>query len=163
MAEPKALVITFHCVRHASAEGLTKEDRELLAIAAQAATAAYAPYSRFRVGAALRFADGRTFVGANQENASFPAGTCAERAALHGALSAVPDGVVSAMAITTPDGPEGGPVAPCGICRQVLLEQEFRQGAPVRLLLGTTNGPVFELESSGSLLPLSFDASFLPR
>jgi cytidine deaminase len=126
-----------------------------------AAGRAYAPYSRFLVGAALLQSNGVVVTGNNQENASFPAGICAERTALHAALSLDPTAIVVEMAIVVPSAPPDRPVSPCGICRQALLEQEHRQGAPIRLLLASSNGRVIELERAGDLLPLSFDASFL--
>lgn len=140
---------------------LPEADRELLELAARAAEGAYAPYSRFHVGAALRTADGRVVPGSNQENASFPVGTCAERAALNGAMSQWPSAKVEVMAVVVPGITADRPVSPCGICRQALLEQELRQGAPMRLLLGGAKGPIVELASARELLPLSFDASFL--
>lgn len=154
-----ALTLTY--VEHDSAETLPAADRQLLLAATDAASKAYAPYSRFHVGAALRFTNGEVTSGSNQENASFPAGICAERTALHAAMSAKPDGVVEAMAIVVPGVAGSRPVSPCGICRQALLEQEHRQGGPMRILLAVPEGPVYELASARSLLPLSFDASFL--
>ena len=100
--------------------------------------------------------------GNNQENASYPAGTCAERTALHAAMSQDPDGVGETMAIVVPSVTGERPVTPCGICRQALLEQEVRQqGAPLRLLMAVPNGPVYEVRRAAHLLPLAFDASFL--
>ncbi|MCB0766750.1 MAG: cytidine deaminase [Flavobacteriales bacterium] len=149
-------------VIHASAAGLSEADQTLLNAAHEAALRAYAPYSNFQVGAALRMRDGRVVTGSNQENASFPAGTCAERTALHAAMAFDPNGVVETMAIVVPSVTGERPVTPCGICRQALLEQEMRQKrAPLRLLMAVPNGPVYEVSSAGQLLPLSFDASFL--
>ena len=149
-------------VIHASAAGLSEADQTLLNAAHEAALRAYAPYSNFQVGAALRMRDGRVVTGSNQENASFPAGTCAERTALHAAMAFDPNGVVETMAIVVPSVTGERPVTPCGICRQALLEQEMRQKrAPLRLLMAVPNGPVYEVRSAGQLLPLSFDASFL--
>lgn len=149
-------------VIHASASDLPEADQALLNAAHEAALRAYAPYSNFQVGAALRMRDGRVVLGNNQENASFPAGTCAERTALHAAMAFDPNGVAEAMAIVVPSVTGERPVTPCGICRQALLEQEMRQKRePLRLLMGVPNGPVYEVRSAGQLLPLSFDASFL--
>jgi cytidine deaminase len=145
---------------HDLPEGLPPADRALLELAREASARAYAPYSRFLVGAALRMEDGTVVTGNNQENASFPAGICAERTALHAAMSQWPEGRVVEMAIAVPQVKGDRAVSPCGICRQALLEQELRQGSPIRLLL-VGAGPVFELERAGSLLPLSFDGSFL--
>ena len=140
---------------------LAAEDQALLDSAQAAASRAYAPYSRFHVGASLRTTDGGVVSGNNQENASFPAGICAERTALHAAMAARPDAVVDVMAIVVPTGDPMRPVTPCGICRQALVEQEQRQGRSMRLLMCVPGGPVWEVARAGDLLPLSFDASFL--
>jgi cytidine deaminase len=159
MSDEHTLTIRYreHSTRHA----LSGMQRDLLDQATKAAGRAYAPYSRFHVGAALLQSNGIVVTGNNQENASFPAGICAERTALHAALSQDAAAIVVEMAITVPSAPVGRPVSPCGICRQALLEQEYRQGAPIRLLLASIDGPVIELERAGDLLPFSFDASFL--
>jgi cytidine deaminase len=153
--------VTINYTEHASADALSAADKRLVEEAHAAALRAYAPYSRFKVGAALRMADGRQVTGNNQENASFPAGICAERTALHAAMSANADGRVEVMAIIVPSAKGERPVAPCGICRQALLEQEFRQGGPMRLLMAVPGGPIVELASAKDLLPFSFDATFL--
>lgn len=143
------------------AADIPAQDLELLRSAAEASERAYAPYSKFHVGAALRTSAGTIITGNNQENASYPAGTCAERTALHSAMSQDPGAVVTEMAIVVPQAKGKSPVAPCGICRQALLEQETRQGSPIRLLLGWPEGPVIQLKDCRGLLPLSFDASYL--
>ena len=150
-------------VIHASAAGLSEADQTLLNAAHEAALRAYAPYSNFQVGAALRMRDGRVVTGSNQENASFPAGTCAERTALHAAMAFDPNGVVETMAIVVPSVTGERPVTPCGICRQALVEQERRQEGPIRLLMGIVKGPVIETFSAETLLPLSFDSSQLSK
>lgn len=154
--------IALHYMQHASWKALPKEDAELLRLAAKAARNAYAPYSKFKVGAALRLEDGEIIPGSNQENASFPAGICAERTALHAAMTVVPKGVVESIAIVVPQVRGSRPVTPCGICRQALVEQERRQEGPIRLLMGIVNGPVIEMFSVDALLPLSFDSKHLP-
>ena len=124
---------------------------------------AYAPYSNFHVGAALRMKSGAVITGNNQENASFPAGICAERTALHAAMSADRSAAVEAIAVVVPQVKGDMPISPCGICRQALLEQETRQGSAVRVLLATSEGAVIELASAADLLPLHFDRSQLKR
>lgn len=156
---PKELVLRY--MQHDRAEDLRESDLQLLRSAGEASARAYAPYSKFHVGAALRTKSGSITTGNNQENASYPAGTCAERTALHSAMSQDPATVITEMAIVVPQAAGKSPVAPCGICRQALLEQEVRQGAPIRLLLGWPEGPVIELKDCRGLLPLSFDSSFL--
>jgi cytidine deaminase len=160
MSAPKSVVLEY--LQHGSVKDLSPADQELVLAAHEAALMAYAPYSKFLVGAALRTKDGVVVIGSNQENASFPAGICAERTALHSAMAQDPTAIVETMAIVVPSVTDQRPVTPCGICRQALLEQEQRQGRkPMRLLMTVPNGSVYELASAGSLLPLSFDASFL--
>lgn len=160
MATSGSVVVDYKV--YTSASELTPEDRELVQAAHAAALRAYAPYSNFLVGAALRTSAGAITTGSNQENASFPAGTCAERTALHAAMSQDPGTVITTMAVIVPQVTGERPVSPCGICRQALLEQEVRQDRrPLRMLMAVHNGPVYELRSAGMLLPLSFDASFL--
>jgi cytidine deaminase len=155
--------IALHYMQHASWTALPEDDRELLELAAKAARNAYAPYSKFKVGAALRMESGELVPGSNQENASFPAGICAERTALHAAMAVLPKGVVESIAIVVPQVKGTRPVTPCGICRQALVEQERRQEGPIRLLMGIVKGPVIETFSAETLLPLSFDSSQLSK
>ena len=149
--------------RRMNPDELAPVDRDLVERAIAAASRAYAPYSRFLVGAALRMGSGAVVEGNNQENASFPAGICAERTALHHAMAMDPKGVVQCIAVAVPQVKGDAPVSPCGICRQALLEQETRQGAPLRVLLAASSGAVIEIERAADLLPLHFDASFLPK
>lgn len=160
MATTGSIVVEY--LVHPNVAALSADDQDLVKAAHAAALLAYAPYSNFRVGAALRTTDGRVVTGNNQENASFPAGICAERTALHSAMSQDPTTVITTMAVIVPQVTGERPVSPCGICRQALLEQEARQDrTPLRLLMAIHNGPIFELRTAGALLPLSFDASFL--
>ena len=127
-------------------------DRELLNLAIQARKNAYAPYSGFRVGAALLASDGRVFCGSNIENASYSATICAERAAFSAAISA---GVrnFSAIAIAGGKGETADPcVAPCGVCRQVMAE--FCEIGDFEILLG--NETEIACYSLGDLFPYQF-------
>jgi cytidine deaminase len=155
--------VTTVYMHHPTWSALPKDDQELLKLAQRAARNAYARYSKFKVGSALHMESGEIVPGSNQENAAFPAGICAERAALHAAMTMLPRGTVDCVAIVVPQVKGRDPVTPCGICRQALLEQELRQGAPIRLLMGNVRGPVLETYSIESLLPLSFDSSFLRK
>jgi cytidine deaminase len=148
-------------LEHGNWKSLPASDRDLLLAAQAAARKAYAKYSKFKVGAALRTTDGRMTIGSNQENASFPAGSCAERSALHACMSLSPEAYIDVIAVVAPKAKGRDPIPPCGICRQALVEQERRQGGPLRILLGSPGGEVLEIGSAESLLPLSFDASFL--
>nr|WP_243047589.1 cytidine deaminase [Dyella sp. RRB7] len=122
----------------------------LLTMARQAREQAYAPYSRFLVGAALVTRDGRHFSGCNVENASYGLCNCAERTALFTAVAAgCKPGDFEALAVI---GDTQGPISPCGACRQVMAEL-CREDMPV--WLGNLNGVVQET-TVGALLPGSF-------
>ncbi|MBP5561458.1 MAG: cytidine deaminase [Muribaculaceae bacterium] len=134
------------------------EDQKILVDRAREATkGSYSPYSHFRVGAAIRLDNGTIVTGANQENASFPAGTCAERSACFYAGAKYPDVPFSAIAIAAwhEDDFVEAPCAPCGVCRQSLLEYETQGGKPVEVLLAGRD-TVYVLDSLRSLLPLAF-------
>ncbi|MBE3573874.1 MAG: cytidine deaminase [Firmicutes bacterium] len=135
-------------------EPLDGPDRELLEAALQARSRAYAPYSGFAVGAAVRTADGRIFAAGNIENASYPATICAERVA---ASQAVAAGVRHIVAVAVVAG-SPGPCAPCGVCRQFL--REF--GPQARIIMANLEGRV-EIRSLQELLPLSFGPGDLGR
>jgi cytidine deaminase len=133
---------------------IPREDALLLEKAVSACDNAYAPYSHFKVGAAVRLSDGMIVTGNNQENVSFPAGVCAERSALNYAHAKYPEQPVEAIAIAAKNKEIlcQKPVSPCGICRQVLLESEKRAGKPIRIILGS-KGTVRIFESVKDLLP----------
>lgn len=136
---------------------LSAEDQELVRAAIGATANSYARYSNFNVGAALRLADGSITTGANQENAAFPSGLCAERCAIFAAQSHHPEHAITALAIAAKNvnGLMPDPVSPCGACRQVILEMEDRYQQPVRILLYGTRG-VYCINSVKDLMPLSF-------
>ena len=146
-----------------SAADLNPADAELLKKAKEVTAHAYAPYSRFRVGAAARLDNGQVITGTNQENASFPAGICAERVLLSTAASLYPGVPIDTLAISyhNDHGPSDNPISPCGICRQSLQEFEQRTGKPIRLLLGGGKGPVYIFPQSDLLLPFAFTADEL--
>jgi cytidine deaminase len=137
---------------------LDEADRKLVEQACDATRNSYSPYSKFRVGAALKLADGQVFLGSNQENASFPVGSCAERTAFFAASAAAPDVAPTAIAIAAwTDGQfTENPVSPCGMCRQALLEAERRQGSPIQVILYGTEG-IHIVRKIEDLLPLSFN------
>ncbi|MFD1467229.1 cytidine deaminase [Hymenobacter caeli] len=133
--------------------------------AARAATGqAYAPYSRFFVGAALLLADGTLFQGTNQENAAYPSGLCAERTALFGLAAARPGHapIVGMAVAARPAHGDFGPAMPCGACRQVMLEYEIRQGLPIPLLLPSRHGTILRFAALTDLMPFTFQANDLP-
>ena len=143
---------------YASDAELPPADLALLAAARTATKDAYAPYSHFRVGAAARLANGEIITGTNQENASFPAGICAERTLLSVAGAQHPGVAIDTLAISydNENGPSDRPISPCGICRQSLQEFEQRTGKPVRLVLGGREGKIFVIPRAGLLLPFAF-------
>lgn len=137
---------------------LEPQDRELLTAARAVTAKAYAPYSRFLVGAVARLKNGATVSGTNQENASYPVGICAERALLSSASMLHTDVPINSMAIAyhNLDGSSDTPVSPCGMCRQALREYEDRTDQKIRLILSGMEGKVFVIPVSSQLLPLSF-------
>ena len=144
-------------IKHCPLDELSVADRELIEQAMKATDNAYAEYSHFYVGAALRLANGRIVIGANQENAAFPSGLCAERTAVFSAQANFPDQSIEALALVArnDNGLIDNPVTPCGACRQVLLGVEERYGLPMRILMYGKSG-VYSVGSAKDLLPLSF-------
>lgn len=138
--------------------GLTDAERLLVDEARQATQRSYAPYSHFRVGAAIALDNGVIVPGSNQENAAFPSGTCAERSACFYAHARYPKARFKMIAVAArgTDGEfQAEPVAPCGACRQALLEYETLAGAPVPVLL-VGREKIYRLPSVASTLPFAF-------
>lgn len=144
-------------------EQLPADEQELLAAARAVIDHSYAPYSNFRVAAAVRLANGRIVTGNNMENASYPLCICAEQVALGAASSHHPGIPVTAMAIAVKgvSHPVGHPAAPCGACRQVISENEDRHDQPIVLLLQGETGDIYRIRSVKDILPLSFDGTYL--
>ena len=136
---------------------LSVEDKELIECAQRATYNSYANYSHFYVGAALRMDNNEIQIGANQENAAFPSGVCAERSAIFAAQSTHPEQSISTLAIAARNdkGYISTPITPCGACRQVILEIEERYKKPVRILLYGEHC-IYQLDSIKDLLPLAF-------
>ena len=146
----------------ASPDELSAKEQQVIEEALKAAGDAYAPYSGFRVGAALLLDNGEMVRGNNQENAAYSNGLCAERVAMFNANSNYPEAGIEMIAVAAmKDGAYlEEPVYPCGSCRQALLESENRYKKSIRILMYGQN----RIHIAGSvkdLLPLSFDASFL--
>lgn len=139
-------------------EELDAADRELLNAAKKVAMNAYAPYSQFKVGAAVRLESGKIVLGTNVENAAFPSGICAERSVLSNASSNYPGDkpVAIAIAAINESGLTTDPVSPCGNCRQVIAEEEYRNGNNIRIILKGKN-KIRMIEKGGDLLPLQFN------
>lgn len=146
-----------------SRSDLAKPIADLVDMAEEAVKDAYAPYSNFYVGAAVLLSDGKVIKGSNFENASYPLCLCAERVALGSVHSQYPGAIVKSIAVTAknPKQPVTEPVAPCGACRQVLLEYEQKQGSPLQVIMFGESGKVVIAESSEQLLPMAFGHKFL--
>ena len=153
----KNINITY--TEYKSVEELIPEDRELVSAAIEAMSGAYAPYSHFHVGAAVRLSNGQIVRGANQENAAFPSGLCAERTAMFAAGSRYPDKDMLSIAIA--GGVHGrlgkSPATPCGACRQVMAEYEKRSGVHMSILL-IGRDEVWKFSRVEDLLPYIFDS-----
>jgi len=154
--------ISFSYREYERPEELDADDQELIKAAKEAAKLAYAPYSRFMVGAAIRLESGRIVHGSNVENAAFPSGICAERTVIAGAVSNYPDDkpVALAIAAITEGGLPAESVSPCGNCRQVIAEEEGRTGKQIRIILSGKN-KIQVIDSVGPLLPLQFSRDSL--
>lgn len=136
-----------------SIEELEAEDMELTLRAREATQRSHAPYSSFRVGAALRLKSGAIICGSNFESEVYPATMCAERVALYYALTQHSDDPIESVAIASQ--PSERECAPCGQCRQVLLDAERRQGSPIRIIMsGETTASI--AQSAEALLPYGF-------
>lgn len=144
---------------------LTPAEKALLDEARRATYRSYAPYSHFSVGAAVELADGTIVSGSNQENAAYPSGLCAERTAMFYANSRYPDQPIRRICIAARNT-EGKfletPIAPCGACRQSLLEAEQRAGNDIEVMLDGTSG-IRVVHSIKDLLPFCFDDSYLQK
>mgnify|MGYP003429224133 FL=1 len=124
---------------------------------------AYAPYSKFRVGAAILLDNGKVVLGSNQENAAYPSGLCAERVAIFQAGSIYPQAKILKMAITAASDSNKtmSPIPPCGACRQSIAEYEIKQENPIEIYFMGEIGEIYQSSSLKNLLPLMFDKKFL--
>jgi len=142
---------------------LDAEHIALIQKAIGAAEKAYAPYSNFRVGAAVLLENGEIMAAGNQENAAYPSGMCAERTALYYCKALFPEVKIKTLAILALDRNNNilqEPVPPCGACRQVISETiERNRGSFTLLLHGSEKSYIYS--DAGSLLPLSFGPSHL--
>ncbi len=140
-----------------SFDELSVDEQQLVEKAREATNNSYSPYSKFRVGAAVLLNNGKVVIGANQENAAFPSGLCAERTAVFAAQANFPDQPIRMLAIAAADahGLRSAPVSPCGSCRQVILQMESRYHQSVEILLSGTSR-IYRFHSIKDLLPFSF-------
>ena len=159
----KEINITTSAIIFESISELSSTDNSLMQKAIEARKKAYAPYSKFNVGCALLLNNGKVITGNNQENAAYPSGMCAERVAIWKAGSEYPDMQVKKIAITASSSLKvvDQPIGPCGACRQTLSEYEINQKKPIEVLFMGEIGKIIKTTSLLSLLPFSFDNSFL--
>jgi cytidine deaminase len=144
-------------------EHLEEKYANLLRQAQDICKSAYAPYSNFFVGAALLLENGEIVKGANQENAAYPSGMCAERTAMYWAGANYPNVKIEAVAVAARNKMSDNflAVTPCGGCRQVMAEYENVQKEPIKLIMKGDGGKIYTLQSVGDLLPLKFDEASL--
>ena len=146
-----------------SLDELEPQDAELVRLAHEATKSSYAPYSKFHVGAAVRMANGEIVTGNNIENAAYPSGLCAERVTMFAAMAQYPGVTFEALALTAHSATKtiGEPVAPCGACRQVMVEVEQVSKQPLRVLCQGETGPIMVFDGVESLMPFVFLDKFL--
>jgi cytidine deaminase len=159
----KPLTITSRLEVYDSIEEVSQDIQDLMEKAFEVRDAAYAPYSNFKVGAAIYLENGEVVVGSNQENASYPSGLCAERTAVYYAGAKYPNIKILKIAITAKSLRHKvvSPVPPCGACRQALVEYEVKQEEPIELFFMGETGKVVKADSVKDLLPLVFDSTCL--
>jgi len=154
------LTVTCSFERFASRDQLNQTIQPMLDACVDAMHRAYAPYSSFRVGAAILLENGVIVQGNNQENAAYPSGLCAERIAFFAAGANYPGVRIMAASVTASSAQytEGDPVTPCGGCRQCMLEYELKQDADIPLYMMSPSGEVTMSPSIKQLLPLFFES-----
>ncbi len=152
--------ITIPFIEYDQIDELDELYRSILLAARESIKHAHAPYSKFRVGAALLTESGKIISGSNQENASFPIGACAEKVAIYlHQMTTTADPIV-AIAVTAVSDIKDIPlpISPCGSCRQILGETQTLQGKPIQLLLQGSHGPIYFFTSVTDMLPFGFSA-----
>ena len=146
-------------IRRLEIKNLTKDRQSLVELARRAALSAYAPYSGFKVGAAVLMSDGTVYTGNNQENAAYGQSVCAERVALLYAQAQKPGVAPEAVAIAAIENGclTTSPVTPCGACRQVMAEYQTKAGKPMEILL-VGAGKIWKFSKVDDILPFIFDS-----
>ncbi|MDR6761166.1 cytidine deaminase [Flavobacterium sp. 2755] len=159
----KEISITSSFTIYDNINELSQDIQDLMNQAIEIRKKAYAPYSKFRVGAALLLDNGKVILGSNQENAAYPSGLCAERTAIFYAGSAYPEAKILKMAITAASDTNQTqtPIPPCGSCRQSIAEYEIKQDTPIEIYFMGEIGEVYKSASLKNLLPFMFDKKFL--
>jgi len=161
----KTITVSAEVTIYENLSELPSREQELMLAAGKAMLGAYAPYSNFRVGAAVLLESGEIIIGNNQENAAYPSGLCAERVALFAARANHPGQKILAVAIQAASESiaVSQPVSPCGGCRQVMAEYELNQNSDIPVLFCGESGPIYRMDSVSSLLPLVFKGEFLEK
>lgn len=159
----KKLTITTDLEIFDAVDDLPGDVQNLMEQAVTARDKSYSPYSKFRVGAALLLDNEEVITGSNQENASYPAGLCAERTAIFYAGAKFPEAKVQKLVITAKSMNHvvDVPTPPCGSCRQAIAEYEMKQKEPIEIFFMGETGKVVKAHSIKDLLPLIFDNSYL--
>ncbi|MBP5676328.1 MAG: cytidine deaminase [Bacteroidales bacterium] len=155
----KEITLKLNYTEYDSIEEMSQEDQQLVKAALESQAGSYSPYSNFQVGAALRLANGVIVKGANQENAAYPSGLCAERTAMFWASANYPDVPFDTLAIAGSDHGElcESPASPCGACRQVMAEYQKKYGRPLKTIwVGSKR--IRKFESVDDILPFIFDS-----
>lgn len=161
----KVEIIKVKVERISSTDLLSEIESELVDQAIKASKNAYAPYSRFNVGAAVLLEDGTIVIGNNQENVAYPSGLCAERVAFFAAGAQHPGKIINSVAIHAYSDifEVTDAVAPCGACRQSMSEYEIKQKQPISLLFSGPDGQIKKISDVASLLPLIFNETKLKK
>ncbi|QSW90765.1 MULTISPECIES: cytidine deaminase [Flavobacterium] len=159
----KEISITSSFTIYDNIDELPQDIQDLMSEAVEIRKKAYAPYSQFKVGAALLLDNGKVILGSNQENAAYPSGLCAERTAIFYAGSMYPESKILKMAITAASDTNQtkAPIPPCGSCRQSIAEYEIKQDTPIEIYFMGEIGEVYKSASLKNLLPFMFDKKFL--
>ncbi len=161
MASSKIQVVSSFTTFDSEKE-LDPKDLSLIKMARHALIGAYAPYSKFKVGAAVLLENGEIITGSNQENAAYPSGLCAERVAIFHASSKFPDIAIKSIAVSCKSsGYTTGWLTPCGACRQAIAEYENRSQQKIRIFMEGDDNKVLLAEGIESLLPFMFTSKQL--
>lgn len=159
----KKITISADLQVYENKEELPNDVQYLMQQAIEAREKSYSPYSQFKVGAAILLENEEVVTGSNQENASYPAGLCAERTAIFYAGAKYPGVKFKQMALTarSENHVVEVPTPPCGSCRQAIAEYELKQEVPIEIYFMGEKGKVVKANSISDLLPLIFDNSYL--
>ena len=150
--------IKIHFEEYATVDELNRADKELCLEAVKALANSHSPYSKFKVGVAMRLQSGKIIYASNQENVAYPSGLCAERVALFYWGANHPDDPIESIAVTAHSDEFllQKPITSCGACLQVLAEYEKKQDRAIKMLLYCQQGPVWIASGIESFLPFLF-------